>query len=74
MLWSDFAAVGRAHRESRAAGFDGCAPTQPATLRSTQKSPPAAPSGGGDDASGGGVHVIRRRTHASTDGLLRGLR
>ena len=31
-------------------------------------------SGGGDDASGGGVHVLRRRTLASADGLLRGLR
>ena len=30
-------------------------------------------SGGGDDASGGGVHVLRR-TLASADGLLRGLR
>ena len=31
-------------------------------------------SGGGDDASGGGVHVLRRHTRASADGLLRGLR
>ena len=50
------------------------APPHSLQLRSTQKSPPAAPSGGGDDASGGGVHVIRRRTRASADGLLRGLR